>query len=359
MITRLENQRDYRAAIPYAQRLVEQDPLREESYRDLMRLYALNGDRAGALRTYHALAATLQRELEIAPSPATQQVYERILKMGPLPLPPADPRLIGRDREWAELQAAWQRADEEEPVWVSITGAEGVGKTRLAEELLQWAGRQGIATASTRCYAHGRGLAFAPLARLLRARPLPPLDQLWLVELARLLPEILIQNPYLPAPDALTEGWRRARFFEAIARALLATQPVLLLIDDVHYSDPETIEFLQYLLNFDRKARLLLVTTAQREAFAADDPLESLLSDVRRHGQLLELELQPLTEAETARLAAATVGHELDPALARSIYHETQGNPFFVLELARSGLERSAQHSIYPQDLRPANSAGL
>jgi DNA-binding SARP family transcriptional activator len=71
LIALLEDERDYRAAIGYAQRLLKHDPLQEAIYCHLMRLHALSGDRAAALRAYHACAAILQRELDVEPGPAT------------------------------------------------------------------------------------------------------------------------------------------------------------------------------------------------------------------------------------------------------------------------------------------------
>jgi DNA-binding SARP family transcriptional activator len=149
LISHLENQRDYRAAINYAQRLLQHAPLEEDTYRRLMRLYALKGDRAGVLRTYHACATTLQRELEVEPSEITRKEYERLLNLDrPLSqLPAVNSALVGRNAEWAQMQAAWRIAFSGTPHWLLLSGEDGIGKTRLAEEFQRWAVRQGIATA--------------------------------------------------------------------------------------------------------------------------------------------------------------------------------------------------------------------
>ncbi len=113
-----EGQGDTVTAIRYAQRLIGLDPLSEDLYRRLMRLYALNNDRASALRVYHTWAATLQRELGIEPDPATREAYERLLHLEApdarvrerQPAFTAPPTLIGRKPEWEDLQAAWHRA---------------------------------------------------------------------------------------------------------------------------------------------------------------------------------------------------------------------------------------------------------
>jgi ubiquinone/menaquinone biosynthesis C-methylase UbiE len=113
-----EGQGDTVTAIRYAQRLLGLDPLSEELYRHLMRLFALNNDRASALHVYHTCVSTLQREMGADPDPATRAAYERLLLVAPptiqpivhQPLPAATPALIGRAREWEQLHDAWQRA---------------------------------------------------------------------------------------------------------------------------------------------------------------------------------------------------------------------------------------------------------
>jgi len=105
----------------------------------------------------------------------------------------------------------------------------GIGKTRLLEDMLQWAARQGISCANSRCYAAEGALAYAPVTAWLRTHPITPLADIWLAEVTRLLPEILAQRPDLPVPVALTEAWQRQRLFEALSRAILGiNQPLLL-----------------------------------------------------------------------------------------------------------------------------------
>jgi len=88
LILLLERAGDYPAAIGYAQRLLRHEPLHEGAYLHLLRLHARRGDRASAVRVYHTCATLLQRELGVAPSPATREVYERLLRMDASPAPP-------------------------------------------------------------------------------------------------------------------------------------------------------------------------------------------------------------------------------------------------------------------------------
>ena len=137
-----------------------------------------------------------------------------------------------------------------------VTGDAGIGKSRLAEELLTWAQRQGVATARTRSYAAEGRLSLAPVSEWLRSDALAPhlarLEDVWRVEVARILPELLAARPDLPRPAPMTEFGDRLRFFEGLARAMLAApQPLLLLIDDLQWCDRETLEWLHFLSRFD------------------------------------------------------------------------------------------------------------
>ncbi len=344
----LEQERDLPAAIRTAQRLLRNDPLHEAAYRHLMRLYAGSGDRAAALRTYHTCATVLERELATEPGPATREAYERLLRKDTQSVPQSSPvtmlvataPLVGRQQEWAQLQEVWQASVAGRPHMVLLSGEAGIGKTRLAEELLAWVDRQGMSTAAARCYAAEGDLAYAPVAAWLRAEALRTallgLTDVWLTEVARFVPELLAEKPGLPPPSPLMERWQRQRLFEALARAVLVThQPLLLLLDDLQWCDRETLEWLHFLLRFDPQAQLLVVATARLEEMGADHPLESLQVTLRRGGHVTELLLDALNAADTASLAAHVAGRDLEPDAVADLYQETEGNPLFVVEIMR------------------------
>jgi DNA-binding SARP family transcriptional activator/tetratricopeptide (TPR) repeat protein len=351
LIGLLEEEHDMssvRAAIGYAERLHQLEPLNEATYRTLMRLHAANCDRAGTLCVYHTCMTTLQREFAAESSPETRELYQRLLSTAAAPVPPIEaaqdqPPLVGRQREWKVLQDAWQTASHGKPQCAMLTGEAGIGKTRLAEELLTWASRQGCVVAAARCYAAEGALAYAPVIAWLRApavrQRLVSLETVWLSEVARLLPELLTEHPDLPQPAPVTEGAQRQRLFDALARAMLNTQtPLMLLMDDMQWCDRDTLEWLHYLLRFDPGAHLMLIGTVRVEETTGDRPLATLESALRREGQLTELALSPLDASETASLAARMVEHALTSEQATRLFHETEGNPLFVVEAVRFGL---------------------
>jgi DNA-binding SARP family transcriptional activator/predicted ATPase len=352
LVTLLEEQRNYDAAIGYADKLLRYDRLDEDVYRRLMRLHALNQNRASALRVYHACATTLRRELAVEPSLATRDVYERLVQ---LETSSAVARvldetlpLVGREREWSQVQEAWRRAVAGEAHLLLLGGEPGIGKSRLAEELVIWADRQGLATASARAYAAEGRLAYGPVADWLRGSALQVslrhVDAVWLCEVARLLPELLNKRSDLPNLPPLAEPGQRQRFFLALAHAVLAAaQPLLLLLDDVHWCDPDTLEWLHFLLRFDPRARLLVMATARTDEMGEGHQLVTLLTGLRSAGQITEIALEPLDVAATAQLGAHVLGRALDPAQGNHLYRESEGIPLFVVETARMALTRDDQ----------------
>jgi DNA-binding SARP family transcriptional activator/Tfp pilus assembly protein PilF len=359
LVAGLEAAHDLPAALATAQRLLHHDPLREATYSDLMRLHALAGDRAAALRVYQAAAATLERELGVEPGPALRDLHDRLVRGATVHgTPPAFP-LVGRAQEWAAVQAGWRNAQAGRAQAVVLAGDAGVGKGRLAEELRDWVSRQGFAVAEAHCYAAEGTPAYAPVAEWLRANPVPALPVPWLSEIARLVPDVLVGRPDIPPPGPLSENWQRVRLFEALARALLAQGPLLLVLDDVQWCDHDTLDWLQYLLRYDPQARLLVVLTLRLAEIEADHPLETALAAWRRHRLVTEIAVEPLDAAATMTLAAQVAGHALTPALGERIYAETEGNPLFVLETVQAGRLESAEAEATPPTVRAVIAARL
>ncbi|HEX6553733.1 MAG TPA: BTAD domain-containing putative transcriptional regulator [Ktedonobacteraceae bacterium] len=368
-----EGQGDNVTAIRYAQRLIGLDPLSEDLYRRLMRLFALNNDRASALRAYHTCVTTLHRELGVEPDPATREAYERLMQHETPVIPAraqqtllaATSTLIGRKREWEALQEVWHAASASEPRFVLVTGEAGIGKSRLAEEFLLWVSQQGVVTAKARSYAAEGQLSLAPVTEWLRSEglqaPLKQLDRVWLTEVVRILPELLTELPDLPRYGPVTEYGQRQRFFEALARAILLTpQPLVLLIDDLQWCDQETLEWLHFLLRFDSRAQLFVVGCAREEELPPSHPLHIFLLNLHRTMHVTEIPLEPLDAAETAKLASQVAKRELEMDEWLHLYHESGGYPLFIVEMVRAELGRvpaspsKAEHMQRPVPLDDA-----
>jgi DNA-binding SARP family transcriptional activator/tetratricopeptide (TPR) repeat protein len=362
----LRERNDYPGAIYASQRLIQAEPLQEAAYRQLMDLYALNGDRAAALRVYQRCVTTLRQELGSAPDNATQAAYRQLLMPGvplgdgPVPSVPLDAPLIGRDVEWEQLMLAWRQiaAGRRQSLFVLIRGEAGVGKTRLAADLAGWAQRQKNTVASAACYAPEADLSLMPVAEWLRVLPLDRLAPGLRPELARLLPELDEQTSRAPTPGtSLAEPWEKRRFYEAMARAvLMQREPVLLRLEDVQWSDAETLAWLHYLLRLEGGARLMVVATLRVEQTDPEHPLLPMLSALRQQGRLLEMDLAPLDSAGTAALAANLLGEALSSDAAAALYHHTEGNPLFIIETICRDLECDPSESMLHTLLEASHS---
>ncbi|MGI8961234.1 MAG: BTAD domain-containing putative transcriptional regulator [Bryobacteraceae bacterium] len=277
LATVFEEQKQYEGAIPWADRLVALDPLCEAHHQLLIRLHAANNDRASALRAFHQCMRVLRREMGVEPDPATQELFERILKVDPgaspamisgsSQSPAAKPTsrlqkvraLVGRTTEWHKLAAAWQSAVEDGPRVAVISGEPGIGKTSLADDLYHSCVRQGQAAARSRCYAGQGQAAYAPVAEWLRCDAVRAswknLGPQQLAELARLVPEICEQFPELELPrpgqsNPLAETWHRLHFYESLSAAFgKSRKPILLYLDDMQWCDPDSFEWLNALLS--------------------------------------------------------------------------------------------------------------
>ena len=350
-----EDLREYGAATGFAKKLRLHEPTRESTYGKLIRLALLSGDRAAAMHFYHDCESTLKRELGIGPGATLRAIHERLLAGEELELPKGDadadagqdtPELAlqGRHAEWAKLKNCWSEASKGTAQLVVLTGDPGIGKTRLAEELLAWVTSQGTSAARTRSYAAEGRLAYAPAVDWLSAAPLrrclEKLDDVWIAEIMRIFPDLRAERPDLESASPIADQAQRHQLFEALSRAVLAGgDPLLLLLDDVQWTDQETLEWLRFLLRFAPAAPLLLVGTVRVEEMITGSPVERLLLDLRRDGVVTEIPVGPMEAAEAALVAEGVAGRSLTETEVAQLHSETEGNPLFIVESVRAGLQ--------------------
>ncbi len=357
----VEATREYETAIPYVEHWRRHDPSDEEAYRCLMRLHALCDDRIAALRVFRECREALRREFDAEPSEQTLRLHGRIqegdrtgdtgapARPGYAPSPP----LVGRADEWLVLRKTWDAAASGTARFALIAGEAGIGKSRLAAELVSWAIRQGLAAATTRCYAAEGRLALAPVTDLLRSEALRSnlhtLEDVWFAEVSRVVPELATERRDSP-PPAFGE---RRRLFEGLARAVMsAPSPLLLVIDDLQWCDLETLQWLHFLLRFDAAASLLVVGTVRSEELSRSHAVHDFKLRLSEESALTEISLEPLNPDETVALASQVASRPFDADAATRLYGETEGNPLFVVEMMRAdggrALDETSNRSALP-----------
>ncbi|WP_234348021.1 helix-turn-helix transcriptional regulator [Streptomyces specialis] len=251
------------------------------------------------------------------------------------------PVFVGRGPERAVLSEGLVRAGEGEPQAALVGGEAGVGKTRLVEEFLAEARGAGALTAVGACVEVGAdGLPFAPVSTVLRALHRHLGEELTRAaagfggELARLLPELGEPGE---AVRAARDVEVRGRLFEMTARLLesLAQERLLVLvIEDLHWSDRSTRELLGYLFRSLQRGRVLLLTTYRSDDIHRRHPLRPFLAEVDRMRTVRRMELARFTRDEVRRQLAGIRGTAPSPELLDQVYRRSDGNAFFVEELA-------------------------
>lgn len=352
------------------------DRLQDRFHRWLMLALANRGDRNAALAHYNRYREMLYEELGVEPEPSTTALRDQLLAGAsadatastaaaavprqpaapPAPAPsqpagathaparrraPSGP-LIGRDRELARVLDVVHPAARGPLPIVFLHGDAGIGKTRLSEEVIQaWDASAGSVLIA-RCYKETSSLPYVPLANaLMQAEQLgpgtsEPLPAAYVTALNQFLPAL--EQSGMPAGDG--EGYatrQRQSPYEVghgIARLLeLLPAPVLLVVEDVHKADEDTLQVLVFLARRPPRQQLAILATGRKGALNV--ATMQLLRELERERCLVWHELGPLPAAAIGELAASLLG-AADAALARSLHARSGGNPLFAIELVRA-----------------------
>jgi predicted ATPase len=276
----------------------------------------------------------------------------------------SSPRFVGRREELAVLEAALQRAEAGAGAVVLIGAEAGMGKSRLVAELRQRADTSGACAAVGECLPLGQGeLPYAPivgaLRSLLRQRAGRLPDGIVHDELARLLPELAGPAPAaspeaVGAPGLSGAAGTTSRLFEQLLdvfTTLARDAPVVLAIEDVHWSDPSTRDFLTFLVRGTRHESLALVLTYRSDEVGRGHPARPFLTELERSGQALRVELRGFQRAELREQVREILGRDPTPRLLDNLLRRAQGNPFFTEELLAIVEDQDAP---LPESLREA-----
>jgi eukaryotic-like serine/threonine-protein kinase len=259
---------------------------------------------------------------------------------------------VGREEELAALRAACDDAFGGRSRLALVVGEPGVGKTRLVEEATAYAALRGAEVCWGHCYEGDVGVAYLPFVEALRGHVRARSDDDLLLdlgrtgpELATLVPELRQRFPDLPESPTLEGDAERLRLFDGVATFLqqaARAQPIVVVLDDLHWADKPTLLLLQYLARNLRHDRVLVLGTYRDVDLDRQHPLADALASLRREQLYERVLLRGLSRDGVKALIEAVGGQQTPDIFADTIYRETEGNPFFVAEILRHLVETGA-----------------
>ncbi len=264
-------------------------------------------------------------------------------------------RFVGREDELAVIGRALDRLAEGSPASVAFVGEQGIGKSRLLGELQSRADEQGHLVLAGRAAELERDLPFGVVVDALDAylaamdpQRVNRLGRELGAELAQIFPSLAELVSEQPTPQH--ERYRAHRAVSELLERLAATKPVVLVLDDLHWSDPASIDLIAALLRRPPDAPVLLALGLRPRH--APTRLTTALRDAVREDAIEIAELGPLSE----KAANSLLGEEVDGAAARALYEESGGNPFYLEQLVR-GMRRGGGSSADAEPLAAAVEA--
>ena len=287
----------------------------------------------------------------IAAAPAAPAPTPVLVAASPLDPPAHDPGFVGRAPALERLDRAWEhaRAGSRSVVW--IAGEPGIGKTKLIEHFIARLGP--VSCARGQCMeSHGAGEPYLPVLEALGALCRTDTS---LRELLRVVaPTWLLQLPWLCTAeerDALRREVagvgpeRMLREFGEVIERYTAAQPLLIVTEDLHWSDRATLQLIDYVARRRGGARLMwLASFRLAEAVALDHPLNPLRHELRLHGLCEEIVLDPFSEMEVAAyVAGESPALARDEAFVRGLHERTDGVPLFVASVLKEALARTQE----------------
>ena len=357
-------------------------PLEEAAHLRLAELLSAVGDSEGALlafEQFRGLSRELGIELSLRLMELAERLREEVAKRATLgtsltrsaatnPFSALEVSFAGRQEEFRTLVSEYHACGSGGATRVvALMGEAGIGKTRLAKEFLGWAGAQG-ADVLEGAASEGAGVPYGPLVEAVRPRlereraPDDLLEDAWLSELSRLLPELKERYPDLPAPASGEGETAKGALFEAIARtveALASRAPVVLFVEDLQWADATTLEVLKYTGRrwAEQGAPILLMVAARPEELGAGSSFEGWLVSLGRRLPVRSLDLGPLKDKDVEVLLRRLAGAAGDPEgsgeepegsdharselerLGEWLAAETGGQPFYLLETLKALIE--------------------
>jgi len=258
---------------------------------------------------------------------------------------------VGREAESLALDRILEQARDGRGRVLIISGAPGVGKTRITAEFCIKAQRSGANAFVGGCSDRDAPAPFLPFVEILEtalaAAPSPQAFRDALgdeaAEVTRLMPQLRRIFPHIPPPlEVPPEQSRRlllSSFTKVIERAAL-NNPLILVLEDLHWADESTLSLFEHLARSISTMRVIVIGTYRDSELAPAGPLMHSLEGLIRQHLFERTDLRGLSRTAVGEMIRGLTGHEPAPALVSLVYSTTEGNPFFIEELFQHLVER-------------------
>jgi DNA-binding CsgD family transcriptional regulator len=253
---------------------------------------------------------------------------------------------VGREGEMAALDSAFTRALTGNGQIVLLVGEPGIGKTRTTEQLAAVARERGTLVLWGSCYEWNGAPAYWPWTQALRnwlhhadATAVEMISELDRTLLARIIPEIRAVEPNetssISSTDPDADLFRLLTAVGSLIRREAQRQPLMVVLDDVHWADTPSLQLLRFLAQEIRDARVLVIATCRSLDQGREHPMTTILADLVREPNCHRLSLHGWPKPQVAQFVTLVTGRAQPHALIDTLYDRTNGNPFFIGEVAR------------------------
>ncbi len=407
---------EYETAVQFGKRWIQLDPLEEKAHELLMRLYIALGRTNSALQQYQMVRKILESELGVPPEEQITQLYESIAGRRESPHRPSQDldekrslaaypeavalgvasskavelhkpapqskgvpqraramhqRTFGRERELGQAHALWRQVQHSGAAMLLVSGEPGIGKSHLAREFLDQLSQSAATILLGESHPNG-GPPYAPVAQIIaECLRHPELEDIAshlpayvLADLSLISPHVREVLPAAPSNPRLGPIYEQQRIFDSFflfcERLIHAQQRALLLMfEDMHWADVDSLQLLQYLVRRAGAAKLpLLVAITFRDTetdLATSAVLQEIASGVSLQHPPTHIQLSGINRQQTQNFVVDMLVNEVNneeygpvSGIAGMIYEQSEGNPYYIEEFCRYLSEEGWVYEIGP-----------
>jgi DNA-binding CsgD family transcriptional regulator/tetratricopeptide (TPR) repeat protein len=263
---------------------------------------------------------------------------------------------VGREREVAELRAAFEQILAGYGQVALLIGEPGIGKTRVSQQFVSIARSHGARVLWGRCIEWDGAPAYWPWIQMVRTylRDRDPVDLFrelgaGAADIAEIVPDVRSVLSEVPPAIPIAAEQARFRLFDSLTQFLQRaanSAPLVLVIDDLHWADPSSLLLLQFLAAEIAASPVLILGTARDADLGPEHPVSQALAELSRVPHARRITLRGLAEQQTRHLMSLMSGRVPSDAIVGAIHQQSGGNPFFIAELIRLLLDEEHRWDV-------------